>query len=113
MTDHATWVSFTNEELTALQDILVNGVSYLDPNRQKIIDRINQYLAPDAKNQEYRDAAEQLDWVRDGECEVDDHAVVSEGDDGAYVMAWVYVERTMIEPDYVPSYLREDEDAEI
>lgn len=31
-------------------------------------------------------------YVRDGECEIDDDAVVSPGDDpGAYVMAWVWV----------------------
>lgn len=89
--DHATWVSFTSEEMTALLDMLNNGVSYLDPNRQLVIDRINQYLAPDAKDATYRAAAAEQDCVEDGVCEIDDHAVVSASDEGAYVMAWVWV----------------------
>ena len=49
--------------------------------------------------------------VRDGECEVDDHAVVSPSDDGAYVMSCgVGLPRTDIDPDYVPTYLREGAD---
>jgi len=32
------------------------------------------------------------EYHREGECEIDDNAVVSEGDDnGAYVSAWVWV----------------------
>ena len=96
MTDHVTWISFTNDELTALQDILQNGVSYLDPNRQLILDRINQYTAPAAKDQTYRHAAELQNCVREGECEIDDHAVVSASDEGAYVMACVWVPKEEI-----------------
>ena len=88
MTDTATWVSFTNDELTALCSILAKH-----HDAAPLIDRINNYSGPDAKDQDYRDAAEELDFVRAGECEIDDHAVVSASDEGAYVMAWVWVER--------------------
>jgi hypothetical protein len=37
--------------------------------------------------------AKALPYVRDGECEVDDTAQLSEGDDnGVYVQAWVWVD---------------------
>lgn len=40
----------------------------------------------------YQSAAEGLDIVREGECEVDSGAIVSKGEDaGAYVMAWLWV----------------------
>ena len=38
----------------------------------------------------YRDMAH-AEWARDGEIEIDDDAVVSEFDGGAYVQAWVWV----------------------
>jgi hypothetical protein len=33
------------------------------------------------------------EWHRDGEIEIDDDAIVSESDEGAYVQAWVWVSR--------------------
>ncbi len=46
--------------------------------------------------------------VRDGEVEVDDNAVVSEGEDnGAYVQAWVWVDFARTEFDKEPE--EEDE----
>lgn len=33
------------------------------------------------------------EWHRDGEIEIDDDAIVSESDEGAYVQAWVWVDR--------------------
>lgn len=42
-------------------------------------------------DEQMREAAERIHG-RDGECEIDDNAVVSRGDDpGAYVQAWVWV----------------------
>lgn len=33
------------------------------------------------------------EWHKDGEVEIDDVAIVSESEDGAYVQAWVWVDR--------------------
>ena len=41
----------------------------------------------------YRDHAGDMNYVREGEVEIDDNAIVSKGDDaGAYVLGWVWVE---------------------
>lgn len=41
----------------------------------------------------YRDNADSMSYVREGEVEVDDNAIVSKGDGaGAYVLGWVWVE---------------------
>lgn len=109
MTDHATWISFTNEELATLKDYLDGARRLTEDECAQLLSRLDTYTADDAKDQRFRDAAEELPWVREGECEVDDHAVVSASEDGAYVMAWVWVERESVEPGYVPTYLREDE----
>lgn len=53
--------------------------------------RLDTYEAPASKHAGYRLAAQDLEFVREGECEIDDHAVVSQSDAGAYVMAWVWV----------------------
>jgi hypothetical protein len=37
------------------------------------------------------EAKEQYGFGSDGDVEIDDNAVVSRGEDGAYVMGWVYV----------------------
>lgn len=93
--DHATWISFSNEELDMLRKLL----AYVEENTDRdteiglIRAKIDQYTSPDSKDQRYRDAAAQQSWVRDGECEIDDHAVVSGSDEGAYVMAWVWASR--------------------
>ena len=93
--DHATWISFSNEELDMLRKLL----AYVEENTDRdteiglIRAKIDQYTSPESKDQRYRDAAAQQSWVRDGECEIDDHAVVSGSDEGAYVMAWVWASR--------------------
>lgn len=69
---------------------------------QRLLEILGHYEDPSAKDQRYRDAAEGLNFVREGECEIDDWAVVSKGDDGgAYVMAWVWVtdEQAGIDPE--------------
>lgn len=95
MTDHATWVSFTTAETEALRRILFHTELTSDEQAQadvaSISSRLDQYEAPEAKNPAFREAAGALEFVRDGECEIDDHAVVSGSDEGAYVMAWVWV----------------------
>ena len=48
-------------------------------------------ISEDERNDRIREMARE-EYVREGEIEVDDNAVVSEGDDnGAYVQAWVWV----------------------
>jgi hypothetical protein len=43
-------------------------------------------------NSQYR-AAARRDHHKDGECEVDENALISKGEDGgAYVQAWVWVD---------------------
>lgn len=60
--------------------------------------RIAQYSSAESNDEAYRAAAERLPWIRDGECEVDSEAVVSSSDEGAYVMAWVWVYREDAHP---------------
>jgi len=91
MSDSATWVCFTNGEMALLKDYLEAGRPLTEDETSLLLNRIDTYLAPEAKNPSYRDAAENLHFVREGECEIDDHAVVSASDEGAYVMAWVWV----------------------
>lgn len=91
MTDHATWVCFTRGEMALLKDYLEAGRLLTEDETSLLLNRIDTYLAPEAKNPRYRAAAQDLPFVRDGECEIDDHAVVSASDEGAYVMAWVWV----------------------
>ena len=104
-TDHATWMAFTAEELIDLRAILLAD----DPRCAALIARLDQYESDESKDPQFRAAAEDLNWVRAGECEVDDNAVVSASEDGAYVLAWVWVDRTAIEPDYVPTYMQNEE----
>ena len=90
--DHATWISFSNEEVAMLRRLLayVEGSTDRDTEISLIRAKLDLYEAPETKDQRFRDAAEGQSWVRDGECEIDDHAVVSSSDEGAYVMAWVW-----------------------
>ncbi|SKB63032.1 hypothetical protein [Sphingopyxis flava] len=90
-TDSATWVCFTNGEMALLKDYLEAGRPLTEDETSLLLNRIDTYLSPDAKDPAYRAVAAELDFVREGECEIDDHAVVSVSDDGAYVMAWVWV----------------------
>lgn len=92
-TDYATWVSFSNEEMAMLRRLL----AYVEENTDRdteiglIRAKLDQYESPESKDQRFRTGAEGQSWVRDGECEIDDHAVVSGSEEGAYVMAWVWV----------------------
>lgn len=52
----------------------------------------------------YIEAARRL-WHDDGQIEIDDHSVVSDGcGDGAYVMAWVWVSDDDLDPEPGPTY---------
>lgn len=103
--DHATWVSLPNDELNSLLEILVFAENNpcLADKVKAIKARLDRFVDPAAKCQKYRHAARHLYIVRDGECEVDDHGVVSqkdegdEGEEGAYVMAWLWVDKHAID----------------
>lgn len=78
-----TWFNFTYEEVAELK-----GLDLSDHLRS----RVEHYLAPAQTDPEYQSRAEALGFVREGQCEIDDDAIVSISDGGAYVMAWVWVE---------------------
>lgn len=73
--------------------------------------RVTEHVAQltDPRCEAYRHAADER-WAREGEIEVDESAVVSEGDDnGAYVQAWVWV---YTHEAGLPAKLEEDEGEE-
>ena len=88
-----TWVQFTKEEIdnlallarlaAAQPDLVDAGVS--------IMMKLKNYLNADSKFPEFREAAEKVDIVREGQLEIDDYGVVSASDEGAYIMGWVWV----------------------
>lgn len=48
-------------------------------------------MSDEITDKQYQQAAK-LSYGKDGECEIDDNAIVSRGSDpGAYVQAWVWV----------------------
>lgn len=56
------------------------------------------------RNKRYIEAARRR-WHDDGQIEIDDHPVVSDGaDNGAYVMAWVWASDDDFEPEPGPTY---------
>ncbi len=58
-----------------------------------IINKIQHEIDKPERERWYIDAAESHRLVSDGQLEIDGAALVSEGDDdGAYVMAWLWVE---------------------
>jgi hypothetical protein len=87
------------EELPFIHDcavavaLLTNGEGERDAAARGAMEASKAFAAEqDAKEaQAYRDAAKRLHH-REGECEIDDNATVSFGDDaGAYVQAWVWI----------------------
>lgn len=54
------------------------------------------------KELKYVIAAQESDLNREGECEIDDSAIVSIGcgdDNGAYVQAWVWISNDLLDPE--------------
>ncbi len=51
-----------------------------------MIDKIESQSAPHPDTEAFRSAVE-----TDDELEVDDDAIISRGDDGAFVMTWTYI----------------------
>jgi len=70
-TDHATWVSFSTEEMAMLREILLAVPSELYSYAEAaegLLSKLDQYESPESKDQRFRDAAQGQSWVRDGEC---------------------------------------------
>lgn len=67
--------------------------AYTDKDVQNVVKAVH---ACDTENNEQCDRLRELareKWAREGECEIDDDAVVSVSrDKGAYVQAWVWVD---------------------
>lgn len=67
----------------------ITSVPELLPFRDRLVTHVQELDDPDAKK--YREKAHD-EYGRDGECEVDPNGIVSwSPDNGAYVMAWVWV----------------------
>ncbi len=76
---------------------VANGLLRVLDGKGAMIDgirqRIHEHFNPQPSEEAYREAAQSHPLVSEGTLEVDDSAIVSEGDDGgAYVMAWLWVE---------------------
>jgi hypothetical protein len=86
------WVNLTEEQAS----LVVGAMSLLSvPEAREISNALLHFLkineADGSEQKQYIEAARRLKH-RDGELEIDDHPVVSSGEDaGAYVMAWVWI----------------------
>lgn len=76
------WVRFSEDELAALKRILTNAAC--SNELLEVEARLNFY--ENAKNERFRKAV-----PTNTELEVDEDAVVSESDEGAFVMCWAWV----------------------
>lgn len=85
------WIQFDDDQLAALKRLANREANPADFTM--IIDRIIHYESAACNDPEYRALAEDLHFISEGVCEIDDEAVVSASDDGAYVMAWVWVDK--------------------
>jgi len=82
------------ESLQAMLNVRSSGVQ--SPNMRKAAalaeKAIRKVEAPRSKRQTKLFFAAKDQWHKDGECEIDDDAVVSSSKEGAYVQAWVWVD---------------------
>jgi hypothetical protein len=52
-------------------------------------------------DEQYRTAAKDT-YHQDGSIEIDDHAIVSHSEEGAYVQAWVWIDQWQVDPEPSP-----------
>lgn len=88
------WINLDSHQLEALKRIVnhaavASAEGYADA--AVILERVDHYEEPTRCDERYIAAAEGLSIVREGECEIDEQAVVAHSEAGAYVMAWVWV----------------------
>lgn len=89
------WINIDDDTEKSLKSLVnCNDLPAADDARvRQFVQDMDRRIAEDADpdNAKYRATAEEIHG-HDGECEIDDGAVVSvSSDPGAYVMAWVWV----------------------
>lgn len=89
------WIQLNASQVEALKELLprIGQPEQHKAPIHELLEKIDEEEAADcnAVLQNYVDEARKQ-YQKDGECEIDDDAVVSHGaDSGAYVMAWVWV----------------------
>lgn len=92
------WINLDSVELLVVKQALnaaTQGMGCPSPERaQPILDRIADLEKPgphdDAFRAAHRDRYSVHPWT-DGDIDIDEDAMVSQGDDGAYVMMWGWV----------------------
>jgi len=76
----------------------INAGKHTDKDLQALVAAVNECDVENKEiNDKYRAAAQEI--AREGEIEVDDGAVVSLSEDGAYVQAWLWVNSDVFEED--------------
>lgn len=90
------WIHFTEEELTGVISVLrAAGAETIADNLYKTL---TDRLATKESDEAYIQKARMI-HVEEGTLEIDDGAVVSVGNEGAYVMAWAFVDNDEDEED--------------
>jgi hypothetical protein len=83
------YLSFTDQDVeTALQALMIAAPT--NPGALELIEKINQHKNKNKYDDQFIDAANEQ-YAEDGSIEIYQDTIVSQENDGAYVMAWVYV----------------------
>lgn len=77
------WIQFTDDEVKTIIETQTMDVQALAKKMQERLDEESSLKC-------FKDAAHSAHHL-DGECEIDDDAVVSDSEAGAYVQAWIWV----------------------
>ena len=87
------WINLDKKQIEQIKGAL--DADEMNLEADKLIAELDRQIAArDAQNEAWIDRAID-EYAKDGEIEIDGDAVVSESDDGgAYVMAWVFAEKT-------------------
>lgn len=88
------WINFDATQLAALKRIVgcaAAASGEVHDDTTLTLQLIARYENPACRDPRAIAGASSLTFVREGQCEIDEDAVVSRGDDGAYVMAWLWV----------------------
>lgn len=91
------WVKLTNEEVYLISSLAADSL-WNGPNSGPEVEALKKRMdeiADDLDNPAQQDLdAAFIDAARAAGAIVDDDAFVAEGDDGAHVMAWVFIDNT-------------------
>lgn len=91
MNELGRYIHIDCDERTALLELLQSTDAKKD-QFASLIRRLTDYFDTTKDDQVYIELAKQK-YHCSGEIEIDENAIVSEGDEGAYVAAWVWVRR--------------------